>query len=315
MHKKLNDLLSTFCQSQRMGATEKTHAGFTLIEMSIVLVVIGLIVGGILVGQTLISAAGVRATISQIEKYDTAANTFREKYGYLPGDIRDPDATSFGFTPRGTHPGEGDGDGIIMGNAGGQSFYCANCLGTGETALFWEDLSKAHLIDATFSTGTPDTPPGGTQSGSKIALYIPPAKLGRGNYIYAFGGGLYNGSTTIANGINYFGLSGVSYISGTNSAYNTALTVSEAYAIDSKIDDGLPQLGRVKAQYLDVGQYVWDWAAGGGTSGVGNTLATLPSATSCYDNGGVAGTQKYSVATNNGAGLNCALSIQMQAGD
>jgi hypothetical protein len=44
-----------------------------------VLVVIGLIIGGILVGQDLIKAAEVRATISQIEKYQTAANTFYGK--------------------------------------------------------------------------------------------------------------------------------------------------------------------------------------------------------------------------------------------
>jgi hypothetical protein len=48
--------------------------------MSVVLVIIGLLVGGVLVGQNLIAAAGLRATISQIEKYNTAANTFRGKY-------------------------------------------------------------------------------------------------------------------------------------------------------------------------------------------------------------------------------------------
>ena len=46
--------------------------GFTLIELSIVLVIIGLIVGGILVGQDLINAAAIRAQIAQVEKYQTA---------------------------------------------------------------------------------------------------------------------------------------------------------------------------------------------------------------------------------------------------
>jgi len=46
----------------------KSLKGFTLIELSIVLVIIGLIVGGVLVGHDLIRAAGVRATISQVEK-------------------------------------------------------------------------------------------------------------------------------------------------------------------------------------------------------------------------------------------------------
>src|ERR1700728_113591 len=96
--------------------------GFTLIELSIVLVIIGLIVGGILVGQNLIAAAGVRATITQIEKFNTAANTFYNKFGYLPGDIPAAPAAQFGFTPRGSAPGEGDGNGIIEG--AGSNYAC-----------------------------------------------------------------------------------------------------------------------------------------------------------------------------------------------
>src|ERR1700691_4838931 len=96
-----------------------SQSGFTLIELSIVLVIIGLVVGGVLVGQDLIRAAEVRATISQIEKYNTAARTFYGKYGYLPGDIKDPDASNFGFQARGTHEGQGDGNGIIEGNRNG----------------------------------------------------------------------------------------------------------------------------------------------------------------------------------------------------
>jgi prepilin-type N-terminal cleavage/methylation domain-containing protein len=43
------------------------QSAFTLIELSIVLVIIGLIVGGVLTGRDLISAAETRATIAQIE--------------------------------------------------------------------------------------------------------------------------------------------------------------------------------------------------------------------------------------------------------
>src|SRR3984957_20998129 len=72
--------------------------GFTLIELSIVLVIIGLIVGGILVGQDLIKAAEVRAQLLQIEKYNSAVNTFRGKFGGLPGDLALSLANQFGFT-------------------------------------------------------------------------------------------------------------------------------------------------------------------------------------------------------------------------
>src|ERR1700756_2788750 len=101
-----------------MYISTTAKSGFTLIEMSIVLVIIGLIIGGILTGQDLINAAAIRAQISQIEKYNTAVNTFYGKYGYLPGDIPDPQASSFGFSPRGTLTGQGDGNGIIEGNTG-----------------------------------------------------------------------------------------------------------------------------------------------------------------------------------------------------
>ncbi len=124
--------------------------GFTLIEMSIALVVIGLLVGGILAGQDLMNAAAIRAQISQIEKYQTAVRTFQLKYGYLPGDIPDPQASSFGFMPRGALDGQGDGNGFLASN-------CANTAGStsglqngcGETAVFWVDLSLAGLIDTT----------------------------------------------------------------------------------------------------------------------------------------------------------------------
>ena len=74
------------------------NGGFTLLEMSIVLVVIGLIVGGVLVGRDLISAAYTRAQISQIEKFNTAVNTFYGKYQALPGDMNNSVASTFGFS-------------------------------------------------------------------------------------------------------------------------------------------------------------------------------------------------------------------------
>ena len=55
--------------------------GFTLIELSIVIVIIGLIVGGVLVGRDLIRASQLRGLISEVEEFKTAANTFRLKYG------------------------------------------------------------------------------------------------------------------------------------------------------------------------------------------------------------------------------------------
>src|ERR1700753_450898 len=92
--------------------------GFTLIELSIVLVIIGLIVGGILVGQDLIKAAEVRAQISQIEKYNSAGNTFRGKFGGIPGDLALSLVNQFGFSPGANCDGtftQRDGNGLVEG--------------------------------------------------------------------------------------------------------------------------------------------------------------------------------------------------------
>jgi len=312
----------------------KCTGGFTLIELSIVLIVIGFIVGGVLVGQDLIHSAGVRATITQIEKYNRAVNTFRGKYGQLPGDIDGNSAAAFGFAPRGAYPGEGDGNGVIEGLAGGPPTTIQNtgwAEGSGETGMFWVDLSIAGLIDGGFNTASINTVPSTDLTGTLLDLYLPEAKIGGGNYIYVY---------SVGTGINYYGLSAITLIGasvngvGWGVAGVPAMAVRDAYSIDTKMDDGLPQSGKVTATYLNAnlvsGSWRPAWAASGGVEGAhkntspvsasATTIATTGSTTTCYDNstsmdGQTAANgnvQHYSLEMNNGSGVNCALSFQFQ---
>lgn len=224
------------------------QSGFTLIELSIVLVIIGLIVGGVLVGQDLIRAAEIRAQISQIEKYNTAVNTFRGKFGAIPGDMNASTATQFGFNDPNCTGGIGqrDGNGLIDGGSS------AGALGQGgyETGLFWADMSTTGLtqyVDGTynFSNHTNPTTPCGSSLTSAISttinLYLPVAKIGHGNYVY-----VYNN-----NSINYYGLSDVTNIaSGGQITSTPSLTVQQAFNIDQKMDDGLPATGNVITNYV-----------------------------------------------------------------
>jgi prepilin-type N-terminal cleavage/methylation domain-containing protein len=306
-------------------------AGFTLIELSIVLVIIGLIVGGILVGQDLIKAAALRAQISQIEKFNTAANTFREKYQCLPGDCAN--AANFGFVARGPNGGEGDGNGVIEGYnsvPAGDGY----AEGMGETVVFWRDLSTAGLIDGGFATATSSgLPLGGTFSGTSLNLYFPQAKVGGDNYIYVYSGGMSTSGSGGSgagtnNGLNYFGISAITGItSGYNMVSSPGLNVAQAQNIDNKIDDGLPQSGTVTAAFNFNHRVVWvagggGYGASGSPNGAGNpsTAATPGSTTTCYDNStaaggspGVAGaTQHYSMEMNSGSNTDCALSFKAQ---
>jgi prepilin-type N-terminal cleavage/methylation domain-containing protein len=325
--------------------TRHVHArGFTLIELSIVLVIIGLIVGGIVVRQTLVNAAGVRATVSQIEKYNTAARTFRDKYGYLPGDIPDPAASSFGFRARGQYQGEGHGNGIIQGDQNNSSTWptSGNVTQAGEPTVFWVDLSTAHLIDGGFTYANPtflDSGSGAcTQNASlattpNIGAYLPEAKLGHGNYLSIWSGWASAGyGANLGDGNNYFALTSAVVLNCDGSVVTApGITVQQAVAIDSKVDDGLPQSGNVTALYY--WKYHVYWAAGGGGQNNGNTGtagggipngpgtgATTGSSITCYDNSTSAdgqtasngNPQHYSLEMNGGANVNCALSFKFQ---
>jgi prepilin-type N-terminal cleavage/methylation domain-containing protein len=60
--------------------------GFTLVELSIVIVVIGLIIGVVTAGQSLVRQAQIRSVLNDVNKYKTAWNAFKLQYDALPGD-------------------------------------------------------------------------------------------------------------------------------------------------------------------------------------------------------------------------------------
>jgi prepilin-type N-terminal cleavage/methylation domain-containing protein len=285
-------------------------AGFTLVELCIVLVIIGLIIGGVLVGRDLISAAGVRAQVSQIETFNTAVNTFSGKYGYLPGDISAAPATRFGFSPRGSYAGEGDGNGVIDGitaDAPGSNNgdgYSA----TGEEAMFWVDLSAANLIEGSFSTATATDLP--TLAQTEIPLYFPHSKAGGGSKGYIPSIRIINDGS-----INYYSIISIQKVTaGTPTFSNNTLSASQAYAIDAKIDDGWPFYGQVQDVYRKSGNTMSIYTSAGFpfATVVPPTLASAASATSCYDNGGVAGQKEHYSLAQGGEAATCTLMIQFQ---
>jgi prepilin-type N-terminal cleavage/methylation domain-containing protein len=208
--------------------------GFTLIELSIVLVIIGLLVGAILVGQDLIRAAEVRAVISQVEKFNSAANTFRIKFDCVPGDCAV--AATYGFAARAGTTSQGDGDGFIE-----ASCTVGSCQGAcSESLLFWNDLSTGNLIagnyigvDGSVAATTCNT----GLAGADMSTILPAAKIA-GNSFHVYQG----------KGFNYFQILKTPTSIGTRGQLiNSGLGLSplNAYAIDTKLDDGLPTSGQI----------------------------------------------------------------------
>src|SRR5687768_18433149 len=95
----------------------KKNAGFTLVEIAIVLVVIGLLLGAILAGQEIVTNAQVRSTINEYNSVASAMFVYQDRYRRRPGDdslasTRWPDTNPGGGIPA----VNGDGDGLIAGS-------------------------------------------------------------------------------------------------------------------------------------------------------------------------------------------------------
>ena len=63
----------------------RAQAGFTLVELAIVMIIIGLLIAGVLKGQALINNARVTSTVAQTKAIEAATTTFKDTYAALAG--------------------------------------------------------------------------------------------------------------------------------------------------------------------------------------------------------------------------------------
>ena len=118
------------------GSVLKNRAGFTLVEIAIVMVIIGLLIGGVLKGQAMVQNAKVKRVVKQADEIRAGVMAFYDKYGVYPGD------EDLAPIPPGADA-EGDGDGQIDNNA--------------ERFEVFRDLQLAGLISGNYD-GTSDLP-------------------------------------------------------------------------------------------------------------------------------------------------------------
>lgn len=213
-----------------MPVSASRTSGFTLLELSIVLVIIGLLAGGVLVGQDLIKAAELRATTAQYEKFKTALNVFNVKYNGMPGDLYYRNAQRFGFFSTGLDGTVGLGDGNRVLEDPDQS----QGVQSGEPLIFWRHLTDAALVEGRFGATLNN---GGDPDGTVVEDHVPTAKLGGGNYFMTYSDGY----------TNYFLITGLNSMAADYTAINR-ITPNEAYNLDQKLDDGLPISGIVRAR-------------------------------------------------------------------
>lgn len=127
---------------------KKSQAGFTLVEIAIVLVIIGLLLGGVLKGTELIENAKVKRAVSEINSITSAYYAYQDRYKRLPGD----DGPLATLTARG---GAWSTVGVAAATPNGaiaapvaQTF---NPAAAGEATGFWQHLRAAGFINGDVS--------------------------------------------------------------------------------------------------------------------------------------------------------------------
>jgi len=187
------------------------NKGFTLIELSIVLIIISLIVGGVVGGKSLIRSAEIGAVVSEANSFYAALNTFEDQYDALPGDM----VNASDYWPTLT---DGDGNREIRDN---ERFYS------------WQQLGLSEILQATF-TGDPGGP-----VKAVLGSNVPASDMNGGGYSLRYIFAATFGK--IGNTIEFGSWTDLDppITSG------AILSAKEGKLIDKKMDDGLADSGKV----------------------------------------------------------------------
>lgn len=217
--------------------------GFTLVELSIVLVIIGLVISGVIFGREMIRASELRSVTKEFTQYQSAIMTFRGKYSELPGDM--PNAANIWGA---RDAGDGLGNDCVNAAVNG----LATCNGDGnrkieysfaqmEHLTFWQHLANSGLIEGAH-TGKPGVSQGYSYSDQG---HVPKSKIGNAYWYiwpYSYDGHSYMTDTDEGNKLCLGELTST----GPDTHFGPFLTATEMWNIDKKIDDGRPMTGTIK---------------------------------------------------------------------
>jgi len=156
---------------------------FTLIEISIVLLVLSLLTTAVISGKNMIGNAKALRIVNEISNYRQAINHFYQTYGALPGDYNNAQyvLASSGYTKMSssdiskleksiidTIPLNGNSNGEVEGCFTGSSY-----LQYSEVYGLWSHLSASHLIDKVYSNTCYDISQGTRDKCSKAGYNLP----------------------------------------------------------------------------------------------------------------------------------------------
>lgn len=215
--------------------TPSSESGFTLVEIAVVVIVVGILVGGILKGGEIRRSMQVNSTATQIVDIRSAFKMFQDAYYYPPGDMLNPAGTlgNCNATPC-SRPGDGNG---MIGTTVASTYNLPTLDSENDAA--WAQLAAVGLVKGIIPNATIK-------------------EFGRSNPSTAIGAGLIMFYKDVNDG-NYTNVvlerqpnSGHYIVSmakadpiGGQFDNNFNLSGRTIQALDKKVDDGLPNIGRL----------------------------------------------------------------------
>ena len=195
---------------------------FSLVELSIVLIIVGLLVAGVTGGSKLIQNANVQSLMRDMNQISTAYKTFRLSYDAFPGDF--DAATDFWS---GTINGDGDGkiEHLVT--------LAASANGT-ETSNAFEHMSKAEIFPGSFINDVSTTVADNN--------YAYASKLNSNAIILYYKD---SGDVTHTGFIASMQTSNLLLLGSNKNSVGAFISGRNAFTIDKKLDDGLATSGIV----------------------------------------------------------------------
>ncbi|MGB0719563.1 MAG: prepilin-type N-terminal cleavage/methylation domain-containing protein [Bdellovibrionales bacterium] len=220
------------------NSIKRNQGGFTLLELSISLLIIGVLLGGILLGANLIDNARVVGSVKDMQDIQLAVRAFEDRYNARPGDFRRAVGSIPGCDAT-TNCANGDGNGFIASTGADDHNWDSKIVGTpfeAEATQAWKHLALADMlsgIEPAAGTANPDwkeTHPEGQFGGGYEIYYDRVLGPERGGHVIRY---------------TQNGLDAANPTTG-------GLDPAKASQIDRKLDDGNANAGYITADYGQV---------------------------------------------------------------
>lgn len=212
-------------------STNRFCKGFSLIELSVVLVIIGLLVGGLVVGRSYIRNAEVTAMMTEAKFYINAFGEFQLRYNNIPGDMATASTVwSSAY--------DGDGNGQILSSSDVLSVTMP------EVFYAFQHLHLAGLIDGGY---TGESSGGAGTVLAKAGLNVPRAPMQGVAYMLdhpdATDGVVSSDSFYFDGDYGHVLRVGALDAAGMGLPDGVFLSPEQTQSLDLKFDDGKPGMG------------------------------------------------------------------------